>query len=89
MHPGNKGRNLGIYYTFMGLASYVIPYIQSWLIKLTGEAQASLTNLLINLVMAMVGLLFMIYLSINYKKWFGVSVFSKISDDELANTTKP
>ncbi|MFB0921559.1 MAG: MFS transporter [Oscillospiraceae bacterium] len=82
MHPGNKGRNLGIYYTFMGLASYVIPYIQSWLIKLTGEAQASLTNLLINLGMAVVGLLFMVYLAMNYKKWFGVSVFSKISDTE-------
>lgn len=84
MHPGNKGRNLGIYYTFMGLASYVIPYIQSWLITLSGEAQASLMNLLINLVMAIVGLIFMIYLSLNYKKWFGVSVFSKVSDDELA-----
>ncbi|MEA4896077.1 MAG: MFS transporter [Oscillospiraceae bacterium] len=81
MHPGNKGRNLGIYYTFMGLASYIIPYIQSWLIKLTGEAQASLTNLLINLVMAIVGLLFMIYLAVNYKKWFGVSVLSKTSED--------
>ncbi len=82
MHPGNKGRNLGIYYTFMGLASYVIPYIQSWLIRLTGEAQASLTNLLINLVMAIVGLIFMIYLALNYKKWFGVSAFSKRAEDE-------
>jgi len=82
MHPGNKGRNLGIYYTFMGLASYVIPYIQSWLIGGTGEASASLTNLLINLAMAVVGLIFMIYLSVNYNKWFGVSVFSKVSEAE-------
>lgn len=82
MHPGNKGRNLGIYYTFMGLASYVIPYIQSWLIGSSGEAQASMTNILINLAMAIVGLLFMVYLATNYKKWFGVSPFSKVTDDE-------
>lgn len=82
MHPGNKGRNLGIYYTFMGLASYVIPYIQAGLIKLSGEAQATATNLLLNLGMAVVGLLFMLYLIANYKKWFGVSPFSKKGDDE-------
>jgi len=81
-HPGNKGRNLGIYYTFMGLASYVIPYIQSWLIGAGNEASATVTNLLINLGMAVVGLLFMIYLSVNYKKWFGVSVMSKAGEDE-------
>lgn len=82
MHPGNKGRNLGIYYTFMGLASYIIPLIQKQLITGMGEAQASLTNLLINLVMALVGLAFMIVLTCNYKKWFGVSVFSKKAEDE-------
>lgn len=82
MHPGNKGRNLGIYYTFMGLASYAIPYIQYWLIRDSGEAQASMTNILINLGMAVVGLLFMIYLAANYKKWFGVGPFTKRAEDE-------
>ena len=82
MHPGNKGRNLGIYYTFMGLASYVIPYIQKVLITGKGEAEASLANLLINLVMAIIGLAFMAYLSLNYKKWFGVGPFTKRADDE-------
>lgn len=82
MHPGNKGRNLGIYYTFMGLASYVIPYIQSWLIRGAGEAQASMNNILMNLSMAAVGLVFMLYLAANYKKWFGVSPFSKRAEDE-------
>ena len=81
-HPGNKGRNLGIYYTFMGLASYVIPYIQSWLIGSGDEASATVTNLLINLVMAALGLVFMIYLGANYKKWFGVSVMSKRGENE-------
>lgn len=82
MHPGNKGRNLGIYYTFMGLASYAIPFIMSKLITGSDEATASITNILMNLGMAAVGLVFMIYLSVNYKKWFGVSVFSKVADDE-------
>lgn len=82
MHPGNKGRNLGIYYTFMGLASYVIPFIMSKLIAGSDEATASITNILMNLGMATVGLLFMIYLTANYKKWFGVSAFSKVADDE-------
>lgn len=81
MHPGNKGRNLGIYYTFMGLASYAIPFIMSKLIAGSDEATASITNILMNLGMATVGLAFMIYLSANYKKWFGVSVFSKVTDE--------
>lgn len=82
MHPGNKGRNLGIYYTFMGLASYAIPFIMKKLIEGSTEAAASITNILMNLGMATVGLFFMIYLTANYKKWFGVSAFSKVSDDE-------
>ncbi|QAT48948.1 MFS transporter [Caproiciproducens sp. NJN-50] len=81
-HPGNKGRNLGIYYTFMGAASYAIPYIQSWLIGSSSEASATVSCLLLNLGMAVVGLFFMIYLSVNYKKWFGVSVMSKAGGDD-------
>lgn len=81
-HPGNKGRNLGIYYTFMGLASYAIPYLQSALIGSSTEASATVTNLVVNLCMAVVGLLFMIYLSVNYKKWFGVSIMSKLEEND-------
>jgi hypothetical protein len=36
----------------------------------------------VNLGLAIVGLLFMIFLAMNYKKWFGVSVFSKKGEDE-------
>lgn len=81
-HPGNKGRNLGIYYTFMGLASYAMPQLQSSLIGSSTEASATVINLLVNLCMAVIGLLFMIYLSANYKKWFGVSVMSKRGENE-------
>ncbi|MEG2939517.1 MAG: MFS transporter, partial [Oscillospiraceae bacterium] len=81
-HPGNKGRNLGIYYTFMGLASYAMPQIQSWFTKGVGEGQAIVNSLLLNLCLAVVGLAFMIYLAVNYKKWFGVAPFSKRGADE-------
>lgn len=81
-HPGNKGRNLGIYYTFMGLASYAMPQIQSWFTADVGEAQAIVNSLLLNLGLAIVGAIFMVYLAVNYKKWFGVSVFSKKGENE-------
>jgi MFS family permease len=76
-HPGNKARNLGLYYTFMGLASYAIPKIQSVFTKTLGEGQAITKSLFVTLVLAMIGTVFAIYLTINYKRWFGVSPFSK------------
>ena len=81
-HPGNKERNLGIYYTFMGLAAYLMPNIQKHFTKGVGEGQALINNMLINLGLAALGAIFMIYLSANYKKWFGVSVFSKRDEGE-------
>ncbi|PKM72441.1 MAG: MFS transporter [Firmicutes bacterium HGW-Firmicutes-16] len=79
-HPGNKARNLGLYYTFMGLASYTMPKIQSIFTKNFGEGQAILYSLLVNFGLAVVGVVFIIYLATNYKRWFGVSVFSKKAD---------
>lgn len=76
MHPGNKGRNLGIYYTFMGAASYVLPVIQSALTANSTEGEAIVKSLMMNLVLAIAGMCFMVYLALNYKKWFGVSVLS-------------
>lgn len=35
-----KGRNTGIYYTFMGAASYLIPVVAAQLTKSSGEASA-------------------------------------------------
>lgn len=81
-HPGNKGRNLGIYYTFMGAASYVLPVIQSVLTANSNEGDAIVKSLMMNLGLAVVGMLFMVYLTVNYKKWYGVSAFSKKGDDE-------
>lgn len=83
-HPGPKGRNLGIYYTMMGLAGYVMPVIASNLVIAYGdEGLASRTSLGINLVFAAAGLAFCLYLAANYKKWFGVSAFSKKGPDDI------
>lgn len=83
-HPGPKGRNLGIYYTLMGLAGYVMPVITSILTKTSGnEGVAARTSLGLNLVFAIVGLVFCLFLAANYKKWFGVSVMSAKGPDDI------
>lgn len=82
-HPGPKGRNLGIYYTFMGLAGYVMPVITSVLTSSSSEGVAVRTSLMLNLVFAVVGLVFCIYLASQYKKWFGVSVMASKGPDDI------
>lgn len=83
-HPGPKGRNLGIYYTLMGLSGYVMPVITSALVKSYGdEGLASRSSLGLNLIFAVVGLLFCLYLAANYKKWFGVNVMSAKGPEDI------
>ena len=84
-HPGPKGRNLGIYYTFMGLSSYIMPTITAFLTRSTGgdEGLAAKTSLSMNLVFAAIGLAFCLYLAANYKKWFGVSALSAKGPDDI------
>jgi MFS family permease len=81
-NPGNKGRNVGIYYSFMAAASYVLPVIQSWLTSSSNEGQAIVYSLLLNLTLTIVGCIFMFVLAVNYKKWFGVSFMSPRGDNE-------
>ncbi len=81
-NPGNKGRNIGIYYTFMAAASYVLPVIQSKLTASTNEGQAIIYSLLLNLGLTAVGAVFMLVLAANYRKWFGVSVMSPRGESE-------
>ena len=42
--PGPKGRNTGIYYTFMGAASYLMPVIVAKLTVISGESKAVYIN---------------------------------------------
>lgn len=81
-NPGNKGRNVGIYYTFMAAASYVLPVIQSMLTSSSNEGQAIVYSLLLNLTLTSLGTIFMIVLAMNYRKWFGVSPFSRRGENE-------
>lgn len=80
--PGNKGRNVGIYYTFMAAASYVLPVIQSMLTSSSDEGQAIVYSLLLNLTLTIIGTAFMAVLALNYRKWFGVSPFSRRGENE-------
>lgn len=81
-NPGNKGRNVGIYYTFMAAASYVLPVIQSVLTGSSNEGEAIVYSLLLNLGLTLLGMAFMIVLALNYRKWFGVSPFSPRAENE-------
>lgn len=81
-NPGNKGRNVGIYYTFMAAASYVLPVIQSVLTANSNEGDAIVTSLLLNLTLTILGTAFMVVLAINYRKWFGVGPFTPRGDNE-------
>lgn len=71
MCPGPKGRNTGIYYTWMGLASCFLPYIVSAMTKSIGETSAIYTMMALLLVAAVVAVVMMAYLTIQYKKIFG------------------
>ncbi len=82
-HPGPKGRNLGIYYTLMGLSGYVMPVITSVLTKSSTEGVAVRTSLMLNLGFAVIGLLFCLYLASQYKKWFGASVMAAKGPDDM------
>lgn len=81
-NPGNKGRNLGIYYTFMGCASYAMPALQGILTANAGEGQAIVNSLLLNMCLAIAGTIFMVILCVNYKTWFGVSAMSAKTAEE-------
>lgn len=80
--PGNKGRNLGIYYTFMGAASYLVPVIQAALTANAGEAQGILNCLFLNFGVAVFGALTMTFLAFKYKTFFGISALSKKLETE-------
>ena len=77
MCPGPKGRNTGIYYTWMGLASCFLPYIVSAMTTSIGEAAAVYTMMGLLLAAAVIAILMMLYLVSQYKKIFGKSALTK------------
>lgn len=76
-NPGPKGRNTGIYYTFMGAASYLIPVVAAQLTKVSGEANAVYTLMIMLLVFAVLAILSSLYLVTQHMKIFGKSALSK------------
>lgn len=74
--PGPKGRNTGIYYTFMGLASYSMPVIVATLTVAVGEKNAVYTLMIFMFVLAAIQFLVTVYLIARYKKVFGSSPLS-------------
>lgn len=72
-NPGPKGRNTGIYYTFMGAASYLIPVVAAQLTKASGEANAVYTLMIMLLVFAVLAILSSLYLVTQHVKIFGKS----------------
>lgn len=75
--PGPKGRNTGIYYTWMGLASCFLPYVVSAMTKASGETTAIYIMMGILLAAALLATVMMGYLITQYKKIFGVSALTK------------
>ena len=75
-NPGRR-KNTGIYYTFMGAASYLIPVVAAQLTKASGEANAVYTLMIMLLVFAGLAILSSLYLVAQHKKIFGKSALSK------------
>lgn len=75
--PGPKGRNTGIYYTFMGAASYIMPVIVSQLTVASGESNAVYTLMMLMFIFAVIQVLATIYLIFRYKKVFGKTPLAK------------
>lgn len=69
--PGPKGRNTGIYYTWMGLAATFLPYMVSAMTKQVGDQRAIYIMMVLLLVAAVVSIVMMVYLVAMYKKIFG------------------
>lgn len=76
-NPGPKGRNTGIYYTFMGAASYLIPVVAAQLTKMSGEENAIYTLMIMLLVFAVLAILSSLYLVKQHTNIFGKSALAK------------
>lgn len=76
--PGPKGRNTGMYMTFMGVGATFLPFIVGAMTTAMGETGALYTMMGLLLAAAIVGLLFCIYLAIQSKPLFGYGINHKM-----------
>lgn len=78
--PGPRGRNVGMYYTFMGAASVFLPGIVGAMTSATGEASAVWIMMILLLVAAVLAIVMSLYLAAQFKAMFGYSAFAKVQD---------
>ena len=80
MCPGPRGRNVGMYYTFMGFASVFLPFIVGGMTKSVGEGSAVWIMMVLLLVAAIVSICMSLYVISRFKKQFGYSAMEKMHD---------
>ena len=80
MCPGPRGRNVGMYYTFMGFASVFLPFVVGSMTTSVGEASAVWIMMILLLVAACVSILMSLIVFASYKKQFGHSGLQKMRD---------
>lgn len=80
MCPGPRGRNVGMYYTFMGFASVFLPFIVGSMTKSVGEGSAVWIMMVLLLVAAVVSICMSLYVISRFKKQFGYSAMEKMHD---------
>lgn len=78
--PGPRGRNVGMYYTFMGAASVFLPGIVGAMTSATGEANAVYIMMFLLLAASVLAILMALYLVSQYKGMFGYSAMEKMQD---------
>lgn len=80
MVPGPRGRNVGMYYTFMGAASVFLPGIVGAMTAQTGEANAVYIMMFLLLFASILAILMALYLAKQFKGMFGYSAMDKLKD---------
>lgn len=78
--PGPRGRNVGMYYTFMGFASVFLPFIVSGMTTSVGQASAVWIMMILLLVAACISILMSLYVIAQFKKQFGYSAMERMRD---------
>ena len=80
MCPGPRGRNLGMYYTFMGFAAVFLPFVVSSMTTQVGEASAVWIMMVLLLIAAAVSIVMSLVVIAAFKRQFGYSAMERQRD---------
>lgn len=81
MCPGPRGRNVGMYYTFMGFASVFLPFIVGSMTTAVGEASAVWIMMILLLAVSCIEILMSIVAMAAFKRQFGYSAMEKLREE--------